>query len=197
LAGYRFLHLEEHLSVQENLTVTEAGGAVPPGTSILVGDRFDTSNSFHGGEVGLAAELNAGPWSLNLLGKLGLGGTASSVNINGSTVVTEPGLAPAGQPGGLLALGSNSGLHQGTHFSFVPELDANLGYQLTQCCRVTAGYSLLYWTGVARPGDQVDLGVNPNLLPPAQPGGDQRPAFPFHRSSLSAQGLSVGIAFRY
>jgi Putative beta barrel porin-7 (BBP7) len=197
LAGYRFLYLEEHLSVQENLTVTATDSPVPPGTTIQVGDRFDARNTFNGGEVGLAAEWRKGPWSLNLLGKLGLGETTSTVNINGSTGGTIPGSDPVVQTGGLLALGSNSGSHEGTHFSLVPQLDVSLGYQLTQSCRVTAGYSLLYWTDVARPGDQVDLAVNPALLPPAQPTDVQRPAFPFHRSSLSAQGLSVGITFRY
>lgn len=197
LAGYRFLHLEEHLSVQENLTVTATNAMVPPGTSIIVNDRFDTENNFHGGELGLAAELDSGPWSLNLLGKLALGGTASTVDINGSTAVTEPGMATSVQAGGLLALGSNSGSHEGTHFSLVPELDVNLGYQLTDNWRITAGYTLLYWTETARPGEQVDLAVNPNQLPPPVPGGAQRPAFPFQRSTLCAQGLSVGISFRY
>src|SRR5262249_15743500 len=48
LAGYRFLYLDEHLSVQENLTATATDGAVPPGTTIQVGDRFGARNTFHG-----------------------------------------------------------------------------------------------------------------------------------------------------
>jgi len=197
LAGFRFLYLQEDLAIQENLTSTDPASKVPPGTLINLNDRFDTRNDFYGGEVGLAAEFFSGRWSLNLVSKLAVGATQSVVNIAGSTVVTEPGTAPFGQPGGLLAQFSNSGPHEGTRFSLVPELDINLGYQLTANCRITAGYSLLYWTGVARPGDQIDLAVNPNQLPPIVPGGDLHPVFPFHRSSLGAQGLSVGIAFRF
>ena len=197
LVGYRYLHLGENLGIQENLTATDPFSRVPFGTSIIVNDRFDTRNDFHGGEVGLSADIRSGRWSLNVLGKIALGCTQTSMNIDGSTLVSVPGAAPFGQSGGFLAQISNGGPHQASHFSCVPELDVSLGYQLSANCRITAGYTILYWTRVARPGDQIDLAVNPNLLPPVMPGGDLHPAFPFRTSSLCVQGLSLGIAFRY
>jgi hypothetical protein len=197
LAGYRFLYLDEALSVEENLTTTGAVMGAPAGTRFVIGDQFGTHNVFNGGEVGLAGGLRNGAWSLDVVGKVAVGATCETVNISGSTAVTLPGGQTNVLPGGLLALSSNSGQHSSAAFSWVPELDVNLGYWITQNVRLTVGYTLLYWTNVVRPGDQIDLAVNPNLLPPVLAGGAARPAFSAERSSLWVQGVSVGLEFRY
>ena len=84
----------------------------------------------------------------------------------------------------------------------VPELGATLGYQMTRRLRVTAGYSAIYWGSVVRPGDQVDLDVNPLLLPPEQAtpvvaNGALRPQFQFVETDYWVQGLSFGADFRW
>jgi len=197
LAGYRFLYLNESVSVQENLTTTGNTNGVPLGTTIGVGDSFGASNQFHGGEVGLAALLTRGPWSLSLTGKLGLGLTQEYVNINGSTTVTAPGTTPVTMPGGLLALATNIGGHTSNVFSVVPESDFTVGYQISKNWSLTAGYTFLYWSNVVRPGSEIDTHVNPNLIPPVVPGGDAHPAFSFNRSGLWAQGVSLGLLFQF
>jgi hypothetical protein len=197
LAGYRFLCLDESLSVQENLTSTGTNSLVPAGTRFVVRDEFDTDNVFNGGQFGLAVGLRTGACTLDVIGKVALGATSQSVSINGSTATALPGGPINVFSGGLLALGSNSGRHSETSFSFVPELGVNLGLWVTHHVRLTAGYTLLYWTDIVRPGDQIDLVVNPNLLPPARPGGQPRPAFLDERTSLWAQGLSLGLELRY
>ncbi len=64
--------------------------------------------------------------------------------------------------------------------------------------RVHAGYSFLYWSEVVRAGDQVDLVVNPDLLPPPLPGASPlRPAFQFQGTGIWAQGIDLGIEFRF
>jgi Putative beta barrel porin-7 (BBP7) len=40
----------------------------------------------------------------------------------------------------------------------VPEVSLDMGYRFTSFFRASVGYDLLYWSSVARPGDQV-LGV--------------------------------------
>jgi Putative beta barrel porin-7 (BBP7) len=197
LAGYRFLYFDESLSLQENLISTSTTNPVPAGTSFVVRDQFCTHNVFNGGELGLAASAIHGRWTLDVVGKVALGGTYQTVDINGSTATAVPGGPATVLPGGLLALSSNSGLHSATTFSWVPELDFNLSYRITKNVRLTVGYSVLCWTQVVRPGDQIDTSVNPNLLPPVVPGGSQHPAFGFNRSTLVGQGVSAGLEFRY
>ena len=197
LAGYRFLYVDEALSIQENLTSLSNLNPVPPGTTFIVRDQFCTRNIFNGGELGLAASGSRGPWTVEVVGKLALGATCETVNINGSTASTVPGGSTTVLPGGLLALSSNGGNHTSTAFSLVPELDFNLSYRITPNVRLTAGYSIFCWTNIVRPGDQIDTAVNPNLLPPVIPGGSQNPAFGWNRSTLVGQGVSAGLEFRY
>lgn len=197
LAGYRFLYQDERLSIQEDLTATNPNGPVPAGTTFVVRDKFATHNVFHGGELGLAAGVRSGPWSVDVLTKLAIGGNAQTLTISGSTEATLPGGTPTVLPGGLLALISNSGRHSECSFSLVPELDLNVGYWVTNNVRLTAGYTLLFWTNVITPGEQIDLAINPNLLPPVLPGGVQHPAAYFNRSPFWAQGLSLGLELRF
>jgi hypothetical protein len=52
---------------------------------------------------------------------------------------------------------------------------------------------------VARAGDQIDLAVNPDLLPPPviPPTGPIRPQFALNRSDLLVQGLTLGLEWSY
>jgi hypothetical protein len=122
------------------------------------------------------------------------------VRISGTTVITEPGLAPNVQ-GGLLALPTNIGTYSRDRFSVVPEIGVNVGCQVTNRLRVFAGYTFLYWSNVVRPGDQIDTTINPTQLPSAAgPGtlvGPARPAFAFHETGFWAQGINVGVQFRW
>jgi len=78
-----------------------------------------------------------------------------------------------------------------------------LGYDLTPRLKATVGYTLLYWTNVARPGDQIDLNVDPRQFPPVNPlqppppTATAQPAFALHTSDFWAQGLNVGLDYRF
>ncbi len=104
-------------------------------------------------------------------------------------------------PGGLLALNSNIGRFHKDHFSFVPEIGMNVGYQLNDNIRVFAGYNFLYWTGVLRPGDQIDRALDvtriPNFPVAAAPVSGLHPSVPFKTTDFWATGVNVGIEFRY
>ena len=62
---------------------------------------------------------------------------------------------------------------------------------------------MMYWIRVLRPGNQIDHGVNLTqnaVLDPNGVGmlvGPARPVPPFNRSDFWAQGLSLGLEFRY
>ncbi len=79
----------------------------------------------------------------------------------------------------------------------MPEIGLTLGYDLTPRLKATVGYTLLYWSDVARPGDQIDLNVDPaQLAGPHQTTG-AKPAFVLHTSDFWAQGLNLGLDYRF
>ncbi|MCC6421374.1 MAG: BBP7 family outer membrane beta-barrel protein, partial [Gemmataceae bacterium] len=153
LGGFRFLELNEDLRISENLTLLAPLAGGPAGTRILVFDNFSTRNEFYGGQLGLEGECRRNRWSLGGSFKLGMGVMHQVVNINGATVFLVPGLGPNVQPGGLLALPSNSGRFSSDRFAVIPEVGVKVGYQLTNHVRLTVGYTFRYVSDGARPGD--------------------------------------------
>jgi len=96
----------------------------------------------------------------------------------------------------LLAQPSNIGNYSQKKFSAVPELDLTIGYQFNQHWRAYIGYSAIFWNSVARSGNQIDVNVNRNQLPPpAGPG--TTPAFAFQTTSFWVQGMNLGIEFMW
>jgi hypothetical protein len=202
IAGFRYLGLNEDLGITENLTTLATAPSPPfvPGEMITVADGFGTRNNFYGGQIGLRTEWRRGSWFVNVLGKVALGDTHQEVRINGTTDFTDPGVALVRQQGGMLALPTNIGNYSRDQFSVVPEIGFNVGRQMTDHLRVFVGYTLLYWSNVVRPGDQIDFGVNTTQLPtPTGPGtlvGEARPAFAFRNTDLWAQGINFGVEIR-
>ncbi len=202
LAGFRFLDLDEDLRITEDIQFSDSPllGNLAGQHAIGV-DDFHTKNRFYGAQVGVAGEKHWGAWSLQGQFKLALGGNAENVIINGSQTFTPNSALNA--RGTLLALPSNIGSRSRTVFSVVPEIDLNVGYQFNEHVRAFVGYNFLYWSNVVRPGDQIDRVLDattiPNFkLPPGVvPVDRNRPAVPFKESGFWAQGLNVGIEFRY
>lgn len=213
LVGYRYLQLSEGVAIRENLYSLDPNQSTNPANgnaAFIVRDLFETDNSFHGADIGFTWTCQGARWSLGLLTKLGLGENRQRVRIDGNTTQIDtatgtsqtstvsvppdgPGRAYTG--GGLLAQRTNIGTYSRDVFSLVPELGATLGYQLNCHWKATAGYTLLFWTNVVRPGDQIDTSVNPALLPDEQSPitGALRPSFAFRDSTLWAQGLNLGL----
>lgn len=170
-----------------------------PGAQLVVRDRFGTTNTFHGIYVGLAGEHTFDRWLVGWSGKLSMGYNDRSLAINGGTDLAIPGLATTRYNGGLLATGSNSDTYHSRTPVFVPEAGLNLGYRLTDSFTLRAGYSFLYWDRLWRPGEQIDLTVNPAYL---QPGANlgATPVRPLARqqdSSLWVHGLNLGAELRF
>ena len=129
--------------------------------------------------------------------KIAIGQTRSRVAIEGATATTIPGQAATLLPGGLLALPSNIGVYDSNQFSVVPELGITVGYDFSPQLRATIGYDFVYWNAVARPGDQIDLNLDPRQFPPAASAGATRPEFTLHTSDYWAQGLNLGLDLRF
>jgi hypothetical protein len=199
VVGYRYLSLTDQVGISENLTSTDVTQSVAPlGTNIIVTDSFRTTNHFNGGDIGLAGGVSWNAWSLGASARIALGCTHERADIEGATSVTVPGFPTVFNQGGLLALSSNSGIHTRDVFAVVPEARLQLAYLVNWHLRLHVGYTFLYWSQVARAGDQIDLVVNPGLLPPPIPGSSPaRPAFNFQGTGFWAQGVDLGLTFRF
>jgi hypothetical protein len=202
VAGFRYLRISDTLGIEENLVSTDTTGAslVPLGTTIMVSDRFETSNDFYALDLGLRGQIQRGPWILRGNLDLAIGDNHEILEITGSTTVTVPGVPPpVVHSGGLLALSSNIGHYTRDRVEVVPEVGVQLGYQVTPRIQVYAGYTFMYWGEVARPGGAIDPVINPNLLPPAVSPltGPLRPEPKFDNTSLWIQGIDFGIEFRF
>ena len=162
-AGYRYLDLEDNLTINERLTtnqgflVNSTNTGVETGTqAFAVTDAFGTRNWFNGGEVGMRFELQRNRWGLELFPRIAIGDTHSTVTIAGQTITTDSVGNETTRAGGLLAQPTNIGQYVRDDFSVVPEFDLTMSYQVTPHAKIVLGYSFLYWTNVAasRPADR-------------------------------------------
>jgi hypothetical protein len=191
LAGYRYFHLQENLGVISDTESIDPNGGVPVGTTFAISDSFNTQNNFNGGQLGVDIQAHNGCWTLGFLAKVALGSVSQRVAINGSTVRDIPNVGTDTFSGGILALDSNIGTYRRNQFGILPEFGVDLRYQLTPLWRVNLGYSLLVLTNVVRPGDQIDLSLDPNQFPPSL--GGSQPRFTFQDSDVWLQGINFGV----
>jgi hypothetical protein len=198
--GYRFLRLSDNVSLTEQLTSTgptTTGGPIEPG-AFLISDGFSTVNRFNGADFGLEFELKRNRWSLDIAPRVALGSTYETGQVSGFTRTTDPttGQRTIAQPpdqGGLLTKSTNLGSHSQNEFGAVTQLTLKIGYQATQHTQATIGYDILSWSDVARAGDQIDLRTT---APGSAPVGNT-PAYPNKNAAFWAQGLDLGLEFRW
>lgn len=193
VAGYQFNRLDDSLNIQNSsLVLIDPLGIFAPGTTIAMRDTFRTRNEFHGGVVGLAADVYRGPFRLEMLGKVGFGNQRQTAVISGNTDITPLVGPPANDPQGLLARATNSGTYTRDVFTFIPEVNFTLGYQVNNWT-FSMGYSFMYWKDIAWAGDQIDTRVN--LSNPLV--GAPLPAFQFRNTDHWLQGLSFGAEYAF
>lgn len=195
LAGYRYLKLTDGLQIADSVTSSGTASVAPAGTTENISDTFHTRNDFNGADLGFETQWRRNRWTFDTLFKVGIGQTQSRVLIDGWTTVITNGTT-AGYKGGLLALPSNIGTYDSRQFSMLPEIGLTLGYDLTPRLKATAGYTLLYWPNVARPGDQIDLNLDSAQFPPPTATGI-KPAFALHTSDFWAQGINLGLDYHF
>jgi hypothetical protein len=209
LVGARYLRLEESLTVNDLFFVLPAGVAffngrpLPDGNAVLRTDFFETRNQFYGGQIGTRLEYRFG--SFYFLGKLkvALGTNNQEVEVDGRTSLFANDTLADVTPGGLLALSTNIGSTNRDAFAAVPEASVTLGWHVTPRIRVYAGYTFIYWSDVLRPGEQLDLRVNPANLPTAPPGefgvagGPPVPGVLLRSNDFYVHGMNFGVALRF
>jgi hypothetical protein len=197
VGGYRYFSLNEELSIVSTSTIDHFDPpiVVPPGY-IQAADSFSAKNTFNGGEIGLAAELNRARWSLGAETRLALGNMNQSLTIDGRTSAIWD-VYVASYPGGLLAQPTNIGTFSQNRFALIPQVDVKLGYQVLPAMRLTVGYNFTYVSSVLRPGDQIDLTVNTTQIAGLPLVGEPRPEVSMSTSGMWLQGLTAGLDFRF
>src|SRR5262249_19051722 len=150
-------------------------------------DQFNVQNNFYGGQIGARVNYENTRLFVTATGKLALGGTVEQVTASGATA-TSAGSAS----GGYITQPTNIGTVSQSQFAVVPEVNFNFGIRFTPWASIVVGYSFLYVSSVARPGDQIDRVINPSQSPaisnnfPASLVGPARPALLVHDTDFWA-----------
>lgn len=193
VAGYMFSRQDETLDIT-SLTFVSNNSTVD--TTVSMFDQFATSNEFHGGVLGLNIQRTFCCYTLDILAKCAFGDMRQTTTINGGTT-TVTGAGTTVDNFGLFAQSTNIGTLVNNQFCVVPEVNVNIGYYICPCLKLYGGYTFIYWSSVARPGDQMDRLINTTFQGPL-PVGDPRPA---HTSVLShntwVHGVNVGLEYRF
>lgn len=196
LAGFRYLDLNETLSLTNTLFQTGTT------SSVSISDNFGTRNRFYGAQIGVKTGVFYEGWDLDLVFKVALGANGETSTIAGTTRVTGGafGLANGTTATGLLAQNSNIGTLRRSPFAVVPELQWKLSYFVADWVRPFIGYNILYVSDVLRPGDQIDRRINLTQNTVLGSGPLSAPLEPVHRLNATdffAHGLNLGVEFRY
>jgi hypothetical protein len=201
LGGFRWLRLHE------TYTLTTSSPFIPPFPQDIwnTTDEFGTINNFYGAQAGVRARFDWKRFFTSATVKFAMGAMVQSASISGSLVTNDnTNFGPTQTfSGGYFALPTNIGNYSRTVFAVVPEIGLNLGYQITPWASVFMGYTLLYTNNVIRPGNQINRTVNTSQStaytedPAAQLQGAAQPTFKFKSSDFWAQGINVGLAFRF
>lgn len=196
-AGFRYWNFEDNLSFFANSPV------IPVPTVYNYQDKFSTQNNFYGAQIGGCYRHCFSSFFIDVKAKIALGAMCQKSNIEGVFHTNEFTGSVQTFEGGFFALPTNIGHRKKTRFSVIPELNLNLGYQITHCVSLHVGYSVLYATEVLRASRQMSSRLNPsqsaNIDFTSTPAlvGEPSPKAKLRANSLWAQGVNVGVDFRF
>ena len=171
----------------------------------LTQDAFDCRNYFYGGQIGGQAEFRHKRLVLRTQAKVALGAMQAVVVTSGRLVTNDfTGFTNLQSfPAGYLAGPTNNGKQSATRFAVVPEVNFNVGYQVTRRIALLVGWSFLYASNVARPGDQIDRVINPSQfpaitgIPTTSVVGVPRPTPQMNSTDFWAQGINFALQVNY
>jgi hypothetical protein len=199
--GWRYNRLDESLSISTDRVTLGSPTAPTTGATLAGWDRFSTNNYFNGVQLGMISEVRKQRWWFETRATLALGNNRAIVNIDGQSTAVTPVQGGQSQtvvsPGGLLTQPTNIGEYYNDDFAVVPQIGANLGFELTSGLWLTVGYNFMYWSRTARPGEQIDTDLNLSQAGGGELVGLARPSFTGLTTDYWAQGLNFGLAYRY
>lgn len=197
--GLRFFNFNDQLTFD-----TSSPNILPaiPDT-YLTHEKFKVINNFIGPQFGVNTEYTYKQFSVNAVGKVGLGIMFQKSEIDGyllTNTFNNHG-TPVSYAGGYFAVPSNMGTRTRNTFAIIPEFKLNATYLLTHDLKLQLGYTFLYVSNVLRASKQMNRTINPTQAPaldfnpnpvlvgPAVPTGALR------SQSVWAQGFNLGFEY--
>jgi hypothetical protein len=181
----------------ESLLIDSASAA--NGLRVSDFDSFSTRNRFFGPQVGGNWHWDRGRFGIDLSMKLAVGAMTQDTTIDGGSTAMLASGARLDRPGGLLALSSNIGDYSRVRLAAMQDAALNVSYRLTDNMQLRLGYEFVRASSVLRPGQQIDLGVNPALLP-FNAGPASGPIRPWYRPDGEVfwmHGVNLGLAVQF
>ncbi|HEY2910928.1 MAG TPA: BBP7 family outer membrane beta-barrel protein [Gemmataceae bacterium] len=183
------------------------GVMISPPATVLTRDSFLVTNRFNGGQVGLRGEVRCGMFTVNATGKLSIGDMNERLQITGASAFTDITRPVGGLPntgsafGGVYANASNIGRYNHDEFAVIPEVNMNIGLNLTRSITAYLGYNFIYINNIARPGEQINPIINTATIPfnPAYGAAGQPNVVQnlFTQSNFWMMGVNFGMMMRY
>ena len=195
-SGYRLLWLEDEIDLNEVAT-PEPGGLVAPETRFEVYDNFQAENFYHLLPLGLSWSGNRGKWNWNLRGEVGVGFVAHRIKIRGQTDSYVGSLHTGSEPAGLLALGTNSGTHRKTRFTWVPQFSFSGRRSLSDRLSLNVGYTLIFLDDAVKAADHIPTAIDPGNVPPVSAGAGPDPSFSYSNDTILMHGINIGLRFDF
>lgn len=206
LFGVRYLKLSDEFSFEQashtNFVIPFAEFIPTSGSYSLV-DSFQGENDFFGADLGLRLAYHKGRFRAELQPRVAIGATFQEMNIHGTSSVADTlSGTTIVRPGGFWALDTNSGNHDQTKFTVVPEVHLKLGVEICKNVEFLAGYSAIYWSSVVRGGDHVKREINIDKIAMGGYGPfattlPANPSFEFNTTNFWAHGVTAGIKIKF
>ncbi|PQO26032.1 hypothetical protein C5Y96_21515 [Blastopirellula marina] len=189
VTGYSYAKLEDGFSINAQYTVQDAA---PPsgfaqGDVVVLHDSFNATNEFHGGQFGLIAEFQDGPFSWRAMGKISVGGMKQEAAISGYTTIN--GADSDNQ--GIYARSTNSGSYSRDQFAYIPEASIDMIYAYNCNLDFKLGTNFVYFSDVATGATLINTNIDPSVLNPTDP------QFNFIEQDYWIVGLTLGMEFHY
>ncbi len=201
VGGLQYNTLNDDITITDFRRASVASTGVAIGTTVSQRDQFQADNRFSGAALGILGSSHRGPMTIDFGMQMALGNNHSQVRVHGSTTTSVPVTSLASEvvttPGGLLAQRTNIGDFEQDAFAVLPQLHADLGFYVTPELRLMLGYRFLYWSQIARAGEQMDTHLNLSQNNTTGLRGEVRPTVDFKFTDFWAQGINVGLDYRF
>jgi hypothetical protein len=215
LFGFRYLLYQEEINLATNsrlfrpagfpVTTGDATASLSQDLTFSTVDSVRVRNHFFGAQAGLDLDFKFGSFFLDVRGKLALGDMHQQVQVSGVAQVVNndparPTPASSLSSGGLFSGPLDQGTHSRDRFSYVPEVNARFGCQVTSWLRAYFGYDGLLIGHAGRAADATTTNTLSNTITVAGSTNSvnvSQPAFRFSDRDVWVNGFTLGCELRY